>query len=193
MSVRKRAWQTAKGEAKEAWVVDYADGAGKRRLKTFQRKKEADAFAARASIEVRDGIHTPDIASVTIAQAADLWLASCSGLERSTTTQYRQHAKLHIVPLIGSVKLSRLSVPTIRAFEDQLRQDRSNAMARKIISSLNAIVGDAQERGLVARNVVRDLRSRRKRGKDRQAASRQRGHIKIGVNVSLTARKSGPL
>ena len=30
MSIRKRTWKTAKGEAKEAWVVDYVDQAGKR-------------------------------------------------------------------------------------------------------------------------------------------------------------------
>jgi hypothetical protein len=33
MSIRKRTWKTAKGDAKEAWVVDYVDQAGKRRLK----------------------------------------------------------------------------------------------------------------------------------------------------------------
>jgi integrase len=186
MSVRRRAWRSATGE-KEVWVVDYSDGAGKRRLKTFQRKKEADAFAAKAAVEVREGIHTPDSASITIAEAADLWLASCSGLERSTRTQYRQHIN-HIVP-IGSVKLSRLTVPMIRAFEDQLRKDHSNAMVRKVLTSLNAIVGDAQERGLVARNVVRDLRSRRHRGKERQAESRQRGQLKIGVDIPTPPQK----
>jgi integrase len=37
---------------------------------------------------------------------------------------------------------------------------------------------DAQERGLVARNVVRDLRSRRKRGKQAQHESRHSGKLK---------------
>ena len=46
VSVRKRQWVTGKGEPREAWVVDYVDTAGKRRLKTFTRKKKADAFAA---------------------------------------------------------------------------------------------------------------------------------------------------
>jgi integrase len=183
MSIRKRMWKTAKGETKEAWVVDYFDQAGKRRLKTFKRKKEADAYEAKAKVEIRDGLHTPDSESVTIDQAAGLWLESCSGLERATVTAYQQHVKLHIVPLLGNARLSRLNVPTIRAFEDRLRQDRSGAMVKKILGSLGALVGDAQERGLVARNVVRDLRSRRKRGKERQAAYRQRGKLKVGVDI----------
>jgi Holliday junction resolvase RusA-like endonuclease len=44
MSVRKRNWVTPKGEHKEAWVVDFADVAGRRRLKTFDTKKAADKF-----------------------------------------------------------------------------------------------------------------------------------------------------
>jgi hypothetical protein len=34
MSVRKRTWTTAKGEAKTAFIVDYADKDG-RHIKTF--------------------------------------------------------------------------------------------------------------------------------------------------------------
>jgi integrase len=76
-----------------------------------------------------------------------------------------------------------LSVPFVRAFEDRLRQDRSPAMVKKVLGSLGAIVGDAQERGLVARNVVRDLRSRRKRGTQRQAEIRQKRKLKVGVDI----------
>ena len=96
MSVRKRVWKTSKGEAKEAWVVDYADQAGKRRLKTFKRKKDADAFEAKARVEVREGVHTPDSESVTISEAANLWLISCSALERATVTAYEQHSHCSI-------------------------------------------------------------------------------------------------
>ncbi len=39
----------------------------------------------------------------------------------------------------------------------------------------------AQERGLTARNVVRDMRGRRKGGERRQER-RQRGKLKVGVN-----------
>ncbi len=49
----KREWTTPKGEQKSAWVVDYTDTTDKRRLKTFQKKKEADTFAATASVQVR--------------------------------------------------------------------------------------------------------------------------------------------
>lgn len=65
MSVRKRTW-TSKGVEKTAWVVDYTDGQGDRRLKTFEKKKDAHQFAATATVEVREGVHVADGASCTV-------------------------------------------------------------------------------------------------------------------------------
>jgi integrase len=44
----------------------------KRRAKTFDRKKEADAFHTTASVEIRDGVHVPDRASLTVVAAGRL-------------------------------------------------------------------------------------------------------------------------
>jgi len=90
MSIRKRTWKTAKGEAKEAWVVDYVDGAGKRRLKTFSKKKEADAYETTAKHELAQGTHTPDSASVTVAEAAERWLKTCES--RDYPSNWRNEA-----------------------------------------------------------------------------------------------------
>lgn len=49
-----------KGEEKSAWIVDYTDAKGVRRQKTFAKKKEADAFEANATVEIRDGVHVAD-------------------------------------------------------------------------------------------------------------------------------------
>lgn len=125
MSVRRRNWTTSNGEAREAWIVSYCDQNGIRRLKTFARKKAANDFAATASVEVRQGVHTADSASITIAEAGGLWIATGekNRLERSTLTMYRQQLSLHIAPYLGHVKLSQLSAPMVREFEDQLASD----------------------------------------------------------------------
>ena len=49
MAVRKRTWTTAKGEQREAWIVDYRDRQGDRHIETFDRKKDADAKHAEVS------------------------------------------------------------------------------------------------------------------------------------------------
>ena len=120
------------------------------------------------------------------------------GRERTTVDSYRQHLKFHILPYLGNMKLSQLSAPLVRALEDKLRagtpapgeetaDPRSQAMTKKIIGSLGALLAEAQERGLVARNVVRELRSRRKRGKDRRAERREKGKLKVGVDIPTPA------
>ena len=76
MSVRKRTWKTAAAEERQAWLCDYTGQSGKRHVKTFARKKDADAFIAKAKVEVREGVHTADSDSVTIRDAADLWLTT---------------------------------------------------------------------------------------------------------------------
>lgn len=188
MSVRKRQWTTKKGEAREGWVVAYTDAKGARRLKTFPRKREADAFAATAAVEVREGVHVADSASVTVQAAGAMWIATAeaAGLERTTTAQYSQHKRLHIDPFIGSWKLSSLTIPSIREFEDRLRAEgRSPAMIRKVLVSLGTMIADAQERGLTSRNPVRDMRVRRG-GRERRAERRQKGKLRVGVHIPRT-------
>jgi hypothetical protein len=58
MSVRKRTWKNSKGEKKEAWIVDYRDQQGARRIHTFARKEDADEYHATIKVNVRQGIHT---------------------------------------------------------------------------------------------------------------------------------------
>jgi integrase len=162
MSVRKRTL----GAGETRWQVDYKDAAGIRRHRQFQTKREADAFHAKARIEVAAGVHTPDSASITIKEAAELWIARCEreGLEAATVLDYRQHLKLHILPRIGTTKLARLTVPAANAFRDRLIDDgRSADMVRRVLGSLAALVGEAQGRGLVAVNNVRAI-TRGKRG-----------------------------
>jgi integrase len=179
MSVRKRHTET--GEVR--WQVDYRDAAGIRRHRQFETKRQADAFHAKARTEVFAGVHTPDSASITVAEAAELWIArgEREGLERTTILAYRQHVDLHIVPRIGKVKLSRLSAPTVNAFRDQLLDaGRSHDMVRRVLASLAALVGEAQARGLVAANNVRAI-TKTKRKRDGQ------GQIEMPTKDELRA------
>jgi integrase len=186
MSVRKRKWRTGAGEEREAWIVDYFDQAGDRHIETFERKKDADARQAEVTVDIKSGVHVAPSKSVTVKEAGESWIRTgeAHGLERSTIQQYRGHLDLHIGPLVGPLKLSDLNAPTVRKFEDTLRaKGTSPAMVRKIIGSLGSILADAEEQGLSARNAVRDLRRNRRRGKERNAEKRQKGKLRIGVDI----------
>lgn len=156
MSIRKREWTTPSGETKTAWLVDYKDQKGKRRARQFLRKRDADEFRVRAEGEIASGIHTADRASITVAQAADLWIAKADlrKRDRGTLKAYRELRDLHIVPLIGDQKLSRLTTPDVVTFRDTLLETRSPAMVRKAVRGLSMILNVAMERGKVAQNVA---------------------------------------
>jgi integrase len=197
MAIRKRRWQTPAGETREKWVAEFTDSTGRRRRKTFSTKKAAEIFESQARVDIRAGLFTADGASVSVKDAGDLWLKSATarGLERSTVDSYRQALNFHIQPLIGSKKLSQLTAPAVRSFEDALRdgsvdgKTRSPAMVKKVRAALSILLNDAQERGLVNRNVVSELRNRRN-GAERRQERRQRGKLKVGVDIPATAEIS---
>jgi integrase len=180
MAVRKRKWTTSKGEQKEAWIFEHAID-GVRKYETFERKKDAEARQAQVTVDVGKGVRiAPN--KVTVAEAGELWIKDAEGrLERATVETYRQHLDQHIKPFLGSLKLSQLSVPGVRNFMDKLRADgRSVPMVKRVVGDLGSILADAQERGLVAQNVVRSLSHRRK---GKQTERRQKSKLKVGVDI----------
>lgn len=180
-SIRRRTWTAPDGTAKQAWLVDYADSAGKRRAKQFQRKKDAEAWLVSAAWQVSQGMHTPDSQSITVAEAAKLWIskAEAEGRERSTIKQYRELERLHISPFLGTVKLSRLTKPQVERYRDDLVASRSKAMAGKAVRALSSIITEAQRRGLAAQNVASGVKVIRK--------GREKARITIPTKTELRA------
>lgn len=185
MAIRKREWTSPDGTPKQAWQVDYRDQSGKRRAKQFARKKDAEAWFTQAGWEVSKGLHTPDSQSTTVAKAADLWVekAEQEKRERGTIEQYRALADLHIKPLLGAERLSRLSRPRVEAFRDELLRTRSKAMASKIVRALSSVLADANRRGLVAQNVASEVRVVR--------SKRDKKKIEIPTTAELKAMLAG--
>lgn len=101
--------------------------------------------------------------TVTISDAAKLWIARCEleQLERATLHSYRGHVKNHIEPKMGHLLLENLSAVHVRDFLDAMLRDSTRAMAKKCLTTLRSIISAAQERGLVQHNVARDVKLRR--------------------------------
>jgi integrase len=200
MSVRTHTWTTKSGETRQAYLVQYSTaeldshGKRKRHVKFFDRKKDADAFHAQVRVDVGKGVHVPASKSIAVDAAGRNWIDSCGDLERTTVDGYQQHLTLHILPYLGGIKLSVLSVAIVRDWQDKLRkgvpapgqaaaEPRTADMVKRVTGSLGALLGDAVERGHVGTNVVRNLRASRKRGKERKAERRAKGRLKIGVDI----------
>ena len=131
------------------------------RSKQFPTKAAARAFLERTGTELAQGTHVALSVSPTVTEASNLWLARCErkGLEAKTLAQYRTHIELHIVPLIGNLKLSQLtSAAAIHGFVDQLHAGgRSPAMIKKVLKTLSGIYKEARRRGLAVVIPTADL------------------------------------
>jgi integrase len=176
MAVRKRTWKTAAGQPRESWIVDYADAQGDRHIRTFQRKKDADAYFAKVSVDVRAGTHTAPSKSIVVEEAAQNWIQSVAldDREESTLAQYRQHA-VHINNRIGNIRLAELTAPKVGNFRDDLLKSMSRAMARKVLTSLKSLLRHAQANGEVAQKVALAVKIK--------TNSRDKRKLEIGVDI----------
>ncbi len=187
-SVRKRSWKSG-GEVKTAWIADYFDQGGKRHLKTFATKKAATSWLDTTRHEVKQGMHTPESTSITVAEAAALWIrrGELEKLERSTLNKYRNHVDLHILPFLGATKLARLTAPAVEQFKDDLLGRLSLAMAKKVLGSLKGILAELVRRGMVAQNAASTVRIRARGRDDRKLAVGKDYPTKAEISAILAA------
>jgi integrase len=121
--------------------------------------------------EVKSHTHRPDSTSPIVRAAGEAWIkrGQADGLERSTLDQRRQHLDLHIVPLLGEgTKLSKIDV---EAFRDVLLTTRSRAMAKKVMTSLKAILRQAKMAHLATDTA------------GIKAGGRHRKRLEVGVDI----------
>jgi integrase len=185
-TVRKRKWNTASGETRSGFFVDYYDAQGKRDRKLFNNRREADDFRVEIEGQLRSGTFRPDAAKVTVAEAANLFLAHCKTRmerrERMTRRNYQVyegyvrnyicpdaewHAKKHATAShafryfdkgIGRKTLAQLTVGTVTKFRDDLRETGlSVATTRKILAMLQVMLGYAISLDLIAFNAAKDV------------------------------------
>jgi integrase len=165
MSVRKRTWTTAKGETKTAFIVDYTDQDGDRHIKTFEKEREAEDYAATVRIAVKKGTHKAPSKSITVEEACEKWIkgVEADGRERSTLAGYRQHVALHIGPRLGKTKLANLTDDKVEAFRDDLLANMSRPLARKVFVSFRQML-KASKYGHIAQGIMikRDKRHTKK-------------------------------
>ena len=133
----------------------------------------------------------PPAESITVAEAGQAWVegATEGGLEHGTVRMYEQHLRLHIAPLLGTVKLTDLSPADIDRFRNDLakpitagRRPCSRAMAVKVMASLSSIVAEAVAKGQVSRNVVRDAAAPSTKRHNR-VQKRQEKRLEVGVDI----------
>ena len=80
-----------------------------RRLKTFDRKKDADAYHASVKVDVKAGIHTTS--KTTVIQAGEKWIADAEGRLERRDRQDLSGALKAPAPLIGGISCGTSPFP----------------------------------------------------------------------------------
>ncbi len=167
-SIRTR---TSKLTGNKSYLVDYKDMDGIRVSKTLKKYRDAVTFKTQVDHEIAHGIHTSAAHDITLCEAAQEWLddAKIRGLEPATTRQYESHVRVHLSPAFGNAKLSTITTPRIEKFLRQFMDQQSQAMTKKVLGSLKAILAYAQRHGHAVQNAALPCRvagsSRRKKPK----------------------------
>lgn len=167
-SVSKRRWKKPDGTIGEKWTVRYKDG-GSYPQKSFELKKDAEAFRRKVEREIEDGTHVSRRASRTLTELsaefiADLARRASDGLVGATYVGNMERSLRYACDALGTVVVADLKWQQVEQFGRDLRAKRyakagkvwSNATVRGVLAALNAAVDYGVRRGYAARNVVRD-------------------------------------
>lgn len=114
-----------------------------KQLQTFQRQLEQGTPV------------TTD--KLTVSRYLQDWLEGCRppALEHSTWNGYEQYVRLHIIPVLGTTRLTQLSPQQLqKLYAAKLAAGKSSTTVRHIHACLHRALEDATRFGLVQRNVA---------------------------------------
>lgn len=137
------------GKRGRTYKVHYTDPkTGKRRAKSFSRRKDADHFIN----EIPKSGYVHDRDSCLVSEAVDRWLFVCENegrkgrepVESATLKPYKRHAK-YIKARIGGERLNTLTSQRCQRFVTELLADFSRPYAKKIFVSFKSVLSQARD------------------------------------------------
>ena len=152
------------------WVIDFYDQYGKRRWKTLKdgtTKKEARAELRAIEDMVSEGIYQPLKNIPLFSKVAKDWLEYKKPNIRITTWEVCEgHTKNHFQSLNG-LRINRMNTAAIEKFirEKQAQGMNINTL-RKILVTLNQILGYAVRHRYIEHNPLRDAERPKQQGEE---------------------------
>ncbi len=138
--------------------LDPSTGRYRRVIRQVKTTSKRAAKVALAELETAVANGRVSFDDPTVSDLLDRWLEHITGLGRSATTlyHYRQYVDREIVPVLGGIRLSKLSTLEIDALYTKLRKrGLAPATIRQIHAILRASLNQAERWGLVQRNVAK--------------------------------------
>jgi integrase len=160
-SVRKRIWKY-NGQTKTAFVVAYTDLSGKRRLKTFRLKKQADEYRMKVEREIEHGDHVAASASLTVAAICAEFIRTQEDrladgrIGRGRLANLVKCINISVLPHLGARKMQHLRSVDIENWYRSLCRDGglSPTTAKDRVFTLRLVEAFAQRRGYLKKSPI---------------------------------------
>ncbi|ADP78115.1 tyrosine-type recombinase/integrase [Pseudofrankia inefficax] len=142
-------------------VVDLGWIDGKRRRRTVYGRTQKEARGKMNALREAAG-KGQDLAAKpqTVAEWLSYWLDEIKGHDGtrpSTLSRYRYAIDGHIVPVLGKIRLDKLSPADVRRLHAARRDSMKPASLAKIHAVLRVALADAERMDLVSRNVAKSV------------------------------------
>jgi integrase len=159
MSVERR--QRQKGSV---WLVRWRDH-GRSRIRTFDRKRDAEAFEAQIRLAKRqDALGQLDAGSQPLTEFFGTWwrLYAEQHLAARTRTLYADLRDRLLIPRLGELQLRRITPEAVQTLQVDLRNKGvGEEMVRKALVLLQSVMERAVEWGYLQANPVKPVRKPR--------------------------------
>ena len=111
--VRPGVYLRTNGDGTSAYEIVYRDSSGhKRRESVGPRLKEAEARLAQVKADMSRGVRLGGRQTLTVAQAAAVWIDASGHLRDTTIASYNGSLKAHILPAFGRRRLETVTPTT---------------------------------------------------------------------------------
>jgi integrase len=156
MAIQRRS--TAGGEPR--YEVRMRGPDGRERSRTFRTRKAAEGYE-REQLSLRDqgGWVDPRASRMTLEEWVREWSGTIVHLRPSTRRIYDDNLRLHVLPTLGSVPLSKLTKTELRRWLAQLAAtDLSPASVHQAFRCLRRVLGAAVDGDVLARNPLAGIK-----------------------------------
>lgn len=132
------------------WEVRYRDPAGRQRARLFDRKVDAERYAATTAVDVMRGTYiAPEAGRVTFATYSAEWLAS--RVHRPTTgARMASSLRVHALPALGARQLSAVRHSEVQAWVRGLSDVLAPASVANVYRTVAAIFSAAVKDRIIA-------------------------------------------
>lgn len=138
---------------KDGWRLDYRDAEGNRYRRTYERKKDADAAAAKIKTQMGEGSFVAPKKIPTFRQVAEDWFSQKHNYRPASLSFWRNHLDRHLLPALGDQRLDRIDARTIEMFStDRLAAKLGPKTVNKVLVTAAAIFTYAMKHKLCMTN-----------------------------------------